>query len=163
MNNNDILRRLRYALDLSNAEAAALSSKDPASSIPIDQAGFARRILKQEDEDYVACTDIELNAFLDGLIVANRGLREPPLAARQFPDDFRLSRNDILKKLRIALNLKEDDMLEILAQGGTKLSKSELSAFFRKPGHKHYRACGNQVLRNFLAGLTGRLRGIREN
>ena len=60
--------------------------------------------------------------------------------------------------LQIAMNFREEDMLAVLAEGGSELSKSELGAFFRKPGHKHFRACGNQVLRNFIAGLTGRIR-----
>ena len=159
MNNNDILRRLRYTFDLSNADAIALFSKNPISVAAMDQNGFQARLLKQEEDGYEVCTDQELNAFLDGLIVSRRGLKEPPPNAKPLPADFRLSRNDILKKLRIAMNFRDEDMLATLAAGGSKLSKSELGAFFRKPDHKHYRACGNQVLRNFIAGLTQQLRG----
>ena len=159
MNNNDILRRLRYTFDFSNADAIALFSKNPISVAAMDQNGFQARLLKQEDDGYEVCTDQELNAFLDGLIVSRRGLKEPPPNVKPLPADFRLSRNDILKKLRIAMNFRDEDMLATLAAGGSKLSKSELGAFFRKPGHKHYRACGNQVLRNFIAGLTQQLRG----
>ena len=67
-------------------------------------------------------------------------------------------KNESLKKLRIAMNYRDDDMLAALAAGGSDLSKSELSALFRKPGHKHYRVCGNQVLRNFIKGVTLSLR-----
>jgi uncharacterized protein YehS (DUF1456 family) len=68
------------------------------------------------------------------------------------------SNNTILKKLRIALELKEDDMLGILKLSDVAVSKAELSAFFRKEGQKNYKECGDQFLRNFLKGLTLRYR-----
>lgn len=159
MNNNDILRRLRFAFDFSNKEATALFSLDPGSSAEMTQAGFMARIAKDDDEGFIACEDRELAAFLDGLIVSKRGLREPAPAPMSIPENFSLSKNDILKKLRIAMTFKEQDMLSTLEQGGSSLSKGELGALFRSPGHKHYRACGNQVLRNFIKGLTVQLRG----
>jgi len=66
---------------------------------------------------------------------------------------------DVLKKLRVAFQLKDVDMHAIFAAAGFPLSKPELSALFRQPDHKNYRACGDQLLRNFLKGLTARLRG----
>ena len=159
MNNNDILRRLRFAFDFSNKNAVALFSLDPSSTKDMNQSEFLKRLAKDEDDDFVECTDAELAAFLDGLIVSKRGLRDPAPAPATKPDDFRMSKNDILKKLRIAMTFQEQDMLSTLEQGGTTLSKSELGALFRKPNHKHYRACGNQVLRNFIKGLTLQLRG----
>ena len=65
-------------------------------------------------------------------------------------------------KLKIALNLKSEDVLEILQLAEFQLSKHELSAFFRKPGHKHYRDCKDQVLRNFLKGLQMKYRNGNE-
>jgi len=159
MTNNDILRRIRFAFDFSNKEAVKLFSLDPSSSKEMDQGGFLKRLAKDEDDDFVVCSDAELAAFLDGLIVAKRGLREPAPQPATKPEDFRMSKNDVLKKLRIAMTFQEQDMLRTLEQGGTSLSKSELGALFRKPNHKHYRACGNQVLRNFIKGLTIELRG----
>lgn len=158
MNNNDILRRIRFAFDFPDPQAVKLFSLDPASSVTMTKDDFLRRLAKDEDADFVACTDIELCAFLDGLIVHKRGLRDnaPPAVAK--PANFHLTKNDILKKLRIALTFREEDMLETLAEGGTEMSKGELGALFRSPTHKHYRACGNQVLRNFIKGLTNRLR-----
>jgi len=158
MNNNDILRRLRYAFNFSNRDATALFKLDPSTQIDITQAGFMARIAKDEDNDFVACSDAELAAFLDGLIVSKRGLREPAPESKTLPPDFRISKNDILKKLRIAMSFKEQEMLTTLEQGGSSLSKGELGALFRNPGHKHYRSCGNQVLRNFIKGLTAQLR-----
>jgi len=138
MNNNDILRRLRFAFDFSNKAAVALFSQDPSSSAAMSQANFLKRLAKDEDDDFVPCTDAELCAFLDGLIVSKRGLRDGATAAPAKPDDFRMSKNDILKKLRIAMTFQEQQMLETLEQGGTNMSKSELGALFRNPNHKHY-------------------------
>lgn len=159
MNNNDILRRLRFAFDFSNKEATGLFKLDPSSMAEMTQADFLTRLAKDEDDDFVPCSDAELAAFLDGLIVSKRGLREPAPAPASKPDGFRMSKNDVLKKLRIAMSFKEKEMLATLEQGGATLSKSELSALFRNSDHKHYRACGNQVLRNFIKGLTIQLRG----
>ncbi|GAA6139884.1 DUF1456 family protein [Arenicella sp. 4NH20-0111] len=160
MNNNDILRRLRYAFDFTDVDAVSFFSLDPSSNAPMDKPGYLARLIKDEDPSFVLCTDGELCAFLDGFVVHQRGLREPaPAPQPSKPDDFRLSKNDVLKKLRIALTFREEDMLETLEIGGSTLSRGELGALFRKPGHKHYRACGNQVLRNFIKGLTEQIRG----
>jgi len=158
MNNNDILRRLRFAFDFSNKNAVALFTLDPSSTSQMTQSGFLKRLAKDDDDDFVECSDAELCAFLDGLIVFRRGLREPAPEPATKPDNFRMSKNDMLKKLRIAMSFREDEMLSTLVQGGTNMSKSELGALFRNPSHKHYRACGNQVLRNFIKGLTMQLR-----
>ena len=73
-----------------------------------------------------------------------------------------MTNNDILKKLRIALELNESDMMEIFRLSGFEISKSELSALFRKEGHRNYRQCGDQILRRFLDGLIIRNRGKNE-
>ena len=158
MTNNDILRRLRYTFDFSDAQAVKLFGADPASSADVTKSMFESLIAKEESENYVECSDAQLACFLDGLIVSKRGVREPPLAITDKPANFRLSKNDILKKLRIAMNFREQEMLDTLKAGGSNMSKGELGALFRNPQHKHYRACGNQVLRNFIKGLTEQLR-----
>ena len=172
MNNNDILRRLRYAFDFSDKRAIELFTLDPMNGVKLSKAEFAARLLKDEEDGVTICSDAELAAFLDGLIVAKRGLKEAspspqsPWKTAKTPAasevEFRLSRNDILKKLRIAMNFREQQMLDTLEQGGSVLSKSELGALFRKPGHNHYRACGNQVLRNFIKGLTLQFRDPKD-
>jgi uncharacterized protein YehS (DUF1456 family) len=73
-----------------------------------------------------------------------------------------LSNNDILKKLRVALQLRDDEIVEILKLADFKMSKSELGAFFRKPDHPNYMEAGDQVVRNFLDGLIIHLRGPRK-
>jgi uncharacterized protein YehS (DUF1456 family) len=115
-------------------------------------------LLKKEDEEgFVNCGDVVLGYFLDGLIFYKRGRKEmKPGETRR--SDSRLTNNIILKKLRIALELKEDDMLAVLKLAEVDISKSELSALFRKEGHKNYKECGDQFLRKFLKGLFIRYR-----
>jgi uncharacterized protein YehS (DUF1456 family) len=106
--------------------------------------------LKREDDPaYKNCTDTQLAIFLNGLINDKRGKKEGP----QPKPEKRLTNNIIFRKLRIALDLKADDVLEIMELANLRMSKHELSAFFRKPDHKHYRDCKDQILRNFLKGV----------
>lgn len=153
MNNNDTLRRIRYALDLSDAQVVAAFGLG-GDEITEERA---RQYMANEDADgSVYCTDEAFGRFLDGLIIQRRG--PPPSGKAPPPTAEALSNNATLKKLRIALNLREDDMLATLKAGGHPMSRGELTALFRKPYHKHYRQCGDQVLRKFLNGLTKRLR-----
>ncbi|MEM6720186.1 MAG: DUF1456 family protein [Bacteroidota bacterium] len=70
-----------------------------------------------------------------------------------------LTNNDIFKKLRVALKLRDDDIVKILELVDFRISKSELGAFFRSEDHPKYKNCGDQILRNFLNGLVIHLRG----
>jgi hypothetical protein len=74
-----------------------------------------------------------------------------------------MNNNEIFKKLRVALMLRDEHIIEILELVDFKISKSELSAFFRAENHENYMECGDQVLRNFLNGLVIHLRGTKEN
>jgi uncharacterized protein YehS (DUF1456 family) len=156
MNNNDILRRLRYALNISNPTMIEIFQ---LSGCSIEQPTLIKLLKKEEEEEFIACSNPLMSLFLDGLIVNNRGRREPEVGQAPKPDAS-LNNNAILKKLRIALDLKEDDMLAVMGLAGVKISKSELSALFRNKGHKHYKECGDQFLRNFLQGLTIRNRNV---
>jgi uncharacterized protein YehS (DUF1456 family) len=153
MNNNDILRRLRYALNLSDAKMIEIFAR---VGQVLNEAEVHSLLGKEDEEGTVICLDDLMAAFLDSLIVELRGPPRPGSPPPAIPD--RISNNDIIKKVRIALKLQESDMMTILEAGGQPMSKGELSALFRKPGHKHYRACGDQVMRAFLRGLTLRLR-----
>lgn len=73
-----------------------------------------------------------------------------------------MTNNDIFKKLRVALQLRDDDIIQILKLVDFNISKSELGAFFRKEDHPNYKECGDQILRNFLNGLVIHLRGRKE-
>ena len=154
MTNNDILRRVRYALDLNNA---ALFEIFRATGFDMKQAALTALFKKEGDEGYVECTGEILARFLDGLIQVKRGPQEgqEPVA---YPPDLAVANNDVLKKLRIALTLKEDDLLDIMKKAGFPVSKSELSALFRARGQGNFKPCGDQMLRNFLKGLTIRCR-----
>lgn len=103
----------------------------------------------------VPCTEELLSAFLEGLIIDRRGPRDPSLPAVATEP---MSHNLVLKKVRIATSLNEAETLELLAAGGTSVSKQELRALLRKRGNKHYRDCSPALLRAFLVGLTVKLR-----
>ena len=105
-------------------------------------------------EGYRACRDVQLAHFLNGLIIQKRGAQEGPAPVAE----PRLNNNIVLRKLKIALSLTSDDMIEVLNSVDSQMSKSEVSAFFRRTDHKHYRECFDQVLRNFLEGLRLRYR-----
>ncbi|MFK7929901.1 MAG: DUF1456 family protein [Myxococcota bacterium] len=154
MNTNDILRRLRYAIDLSDTHMLDLFAKGGSD---VSRAQFLAFLANEEDPAFQDCSPVYLAQFLDGLILDKRGPRDPSKPAPP-PANQNLSNNDVLRKLRIALNLQQDQMLDVLKRGGAEVSPSELSALFRKRTHKHYRACGDQFLRKFLVGLTTVLR-----
>ena len=100
----------------------------------------------------MSCKDARLLCFLDGFILEQRG-QSPATDKASAPRSERLTNNVVLKKLRIALQLKEDDVLRFLASGGAPLSRRQLGALARKRGNKHYRVCSNEVLTSFLTGL----------
>jgi uncharacterized protein YehS (DUF1456 family) len=117
------------------------------------------KLLKKEGEDEsIECSNPLMTFFLDGLIVHLRGARDSGEAQAATAAAAPLNNNSILKKLRIALNLKEEDMIAIMQVAGIIISKSELTALFRNSGHKHFKECGDQFLRNFLKGVTIRNR-----
>jgi uncharacterized protein YehS (DUF1456 family) len=151
---NDVLRSVRYMLDLGDEHVIeVIHLADP--DFAVDKAQVQSWLRKDEEEGYVQCTDAALARFLDGLVVHYRGKRED---AAPRPFDKRITNNLVLKKLRVAFELKDVDMHSVFEAAGFPLSKPELSALFRQPGHNNYRACGDQVLRNFLKGLTRRIR-----
>ena len=154
MNNNDILRRVRYALDISNPTMIEIFK---LSGCTMEQPALIKLLKKEEEEDFIECSNPLMTFFLDGLIIHLRGRRESA-AVQTETGGVPLNNNAILKKLRIALNLKEDDMIAIMGLAGIPISKSELSALFRSKDHKHFKVCGDQFLRNFLKGLTVRNR-----
>ncbi|MBZ0090926.1 MAG: DUF1456 family protein [Sulfuricellaceae bacterium] len=150
MTNNDVLRSLRYTLDLSDSKIVSIFK---LSEHEVEQSHISNLLKKDDEIGYADCSDELMEFFLDGLIVYRRGKAETRTAQEEKPKQ-RLSNNTILKKLRVAFELKEDDMHKLLELSGFQVSKPELSAFFRKKGHKNYRECGDQILRNFLKGLT---------
>ena len=155
MINNDVLRSVRYMLDLSEPKVIKLVElADP--SVHVDRDEIQAFLKKDGEAGFRECSNKTLALFLDGLVVHRRGRDEsqPPR-----PPEKRITNNVVLKKLRVAFELKDVDMHRIFAQAGFPLSKPELSALFRQSGHKNFRLCGDQLLRAFLKGLTARARG----
>ena len=148
MTKNDILRRLRYALQIRDTQVAKMISR---SGSPIEPAQVVSWMKGEEDEGYVELPDPILCRFLDGLILEKRGPR--PDGQIPVPLEF-LSNNEILRKLRIALELRDEEMSAVFEQAEFVVTKAELSSFFRKEGHRNYRKCPEQVLRKFLQGLS---------
>ena len=146
MTNNDVLRRLRYILNLNDS---AMIKTFELAELDVSREQVSNWLKKDDDPDYQNLHDKQLAIFLNGLINLKRGKKE----GEQVAPENRLNNNIILRKLKIALDLKSDDMHALIASAGLQLSNHELSAFFRKPEHKHYRECKDQVLRNFLQGL----------
>ena len=144
--NNDILRRLRYTFDFSDSKMIAIFG---AADLQVTREQISDWLKKEEDLAYQKFNDTKMAIFLNGLIIDKRGKKEGPLPK----PEKRLTNNNIFMKLKIALNLKTEDVLEIMDLAHLSISKHELSAFFRKPGHKHYRECKDQILRNFLKGM----------
>jgi uncharacterized protein YehS (DUF1456 family) len=154
MNYNDIMRRFRYALNINDRTMMDIFR---LGEHPMELPGLKDLLKKEDDESAVVCSGKVLGSFLDGFIIYKRGRQDAAGGQAKRPDR-QLTNNLILRKIRIALELKEDDMLGILKLANITLSKSELSAFFRDTEHKNFKACGDQVLRNFLNGLAVRYR-----
>jgi len=155
MNNNHCLRRIRYILDFGDSKMIAVFAQADQT---VTQEEVSAWLKKDADEDFVACHDTMFATFLNGLINDRRGKKD----GDQPKPEKRLSNNIIFVKLKIAFHLQADDILSILALADLKISKHELSAFFRRPDHKHYRTCKDQVLRNFLKGLQLKYRNDAE-
>ena len=122
----------------------------------VTRAQISDWLKREDDPEFKLITDPEMATFLNGLINKNRGKKD----GEQPEIESRLTNNIIFKKLKIALDLKSDDILEILSLADFKLGKSELSAFFRKKTSRQYRVCQDQVLRNFLMGLQKKYRVV---
>ena len=151
MTNNDIFRRIRYTFDLKDNTIVKIFA---LADVSVTQEQVTAWLKKDEDDAFVTMKNKELASFLNGFISFKRGKREGPQPA----PESQLNNNMVFQKLRIALNMKAEDILEVFEQVGLPLSAHELSAFFRKPSHKNYRECKDQMLRNFLMGIQLQLR-----
>ena len=172
MDNNDILIRLRYALDLRDAQMVDIFK---LGGVELTEEEVKKILIKSTDaydflinnkkvEENLPCDNHTLESFLNGFIIFKRGKQETkpgqPENPLQSTPDSRNMNNILLKKLKIALELTSEDMLEILEKAGVVITKGELSAVFRKEGHKNYKVCGDRYARNFLKGLAIKNRGV---
>jgi uncharacterized protein YehS (DUF1456 family) len=146
MTNNDILRRLRYTFEFDDSKMIALFG---LAELEVTRSQVSDWLKKEDDPAYQNCTDEQLAIFLNGLINDKRGKKEGP----QPEPETLLTNNIIFRKLKIALDLQAVDILDLLKLVNLRMSKHELSAFFRRPNHKNYRDCKDQILRNFLKSI----------
>lgn len=146
MINNDILRKIRYTFEFGDSKMIEIFG---SAGLSVTRAQISDWLKKEDDPAYQIISDFQLASFLNGLIIEKRGKKEGP---QPIPEN-KLNNNIILRKLKIAMNLKDDDVLNILELASVKFSKHELSAFFRKPDQSQYRECKDQFLRNFLRGM----------
>ena len=147
--NNEILRSVQRIFDFDESGIVEIF----ALAEHLVTAEEVSAWLKKEGEaGFQPCDDSRLAIFLNGLINDQRGKKE---GAQPLPEQS-INNNIVFRKLKIALDLQADDILEIFALAEVRLSKHELSALFRKPGHKHYRTCSDEVLSGFLQGVLRR-------
>ncbi|AFM39406.1 hypothetical protein Desaci_0334 [Desulfosporosinus acidiphilus SJ4] len=175
MDNNDILIRIRYALNIRNTEMVEIfklgglelteemvrklliKSKNPyRQNDKVDDQGAT-----EDMEERITCKNSMLESFLNGLITYKRGKQDakPESSEKPVLKNNENPNNMLLKKLKIALSLTSDDIINILAETGVNVTKGEISALLRSEGHKNYKECGDKYARNFLKGLTNKYRG----
>jgi len=155
MEHTDLLRRLRFCFDYSDSKMMDIFG---SADMKVTRAEISDWLKIEEDPAFQKIHDVQLANFLNGIININRGKKEGP----QMPAEERLNNNIIFRKLKIALAMKDEDIIEVLKLVDFKVSKPELSAFFRAPSQPQYRVCKDQILRNFLHGLQVKYRGPKE-
>lgn len=151
MTNNSIFRRIRFIFEFSDI---AITEIFQLVEVSVSKSQVINWLRKEEHEAYEVISDEHLAAFLNGFIVHKRGKKEGATP----PPEKKLTNNQIFRKMRIALNLKEEDIIQILSLVNMKMSAHEINAFFRNPSQRQYVQCNDQVLRNFFQGLE-----LREN
>lgn len=174
MTNNDILIRLRYALNIKDSDMVEIFRM---GGLEFTKAEVQKMLINPKknsateaennepvvNEDIKNCDNFMLESFLNGLIISQRGRKETTGDDAQKPElmikNDRSVNNVLLKKVKIALSLTSDDILDMLDEAGVRISNSELSAVLRKEGHRNYKECGDRYARNFLKGLALRYRG----
>ncbi|MCC7297817.1 MAG: DUF1456 family protein [Bacteroidia bacterium] len=146
MNNNDILRRLRYTFEFSDSDMMELFAEGGKLAT---RAQISDWLKKDTDEAFQLISDEDLAFFLTGWIAKNRGKKDGEIPV----SEKKLDNNIIFRKIKIALSLKNEDIQEILKLVDFRISEHEISAFFRSADHRKYRICQDQILRNFIHGL----------
>ena len=175
MNNNDILIRLRYALDIKDSDMIKIFD---LGGISVTKEELRRILINPKkdkgseadednfivDKDIKKCNNNMLEAFFNGFIIFKRGKQDSKSSEStslvSMIKDNKNVNNMVLKKVKIALSLTSEDMLDIFEAAGSLLSKGELSAVLRREDHRNYKECGDRYARNFLKGLAIKHRNI---
>jgi uncharacterized protein YehS (DUF1456 family) len=148
MTHNDFLRSIRYLMNVNDSTLADILR---LANFDISTADIVALLKKDDEVGYLACSDRVMAHFLNGLVLYKRG---PDPSRSPQPIEVPVTNNTILKKLRVAFQLKDSDIIALVAKTGLRVSKAELGAFFRRPDHRNYRECGDQFLRNILKALA---------
>jgi uncharacterized protein YehS (DUF1456 family) len=146
LSTNEILFRVKKALDLTDEEMLKIYALESYDMDPIHLDSLLKR---KQDKKFQLCSYEELGVFLDGLVTFKRG----PSPKKDENEEVELTNNLILKKLRIALELKEAETEIIFGLADVALSKQQLASLFRKEGHKNFKRCSDALLMSFLEGL----------
>lgn len=166
MINNDLLIRLRYALDIKNTDmieifrlgGLGITKEDVLKILSKPKENEFGEVDLTKSDDFIPCDNEMLEAFLNGFIIFKRGKQEPKPGQSKAPIQTPIKadhpNNLFLKKVKVALSLSTEDILDIFYDAGLIVSKGELSAFLRKADHRNYKECGDNFTRNFIKGLT---------
>ncbi|WP_162063263.1 DUF1456 family protein [Vibrio taketomensis] len=146
MTNNEILRRIQHALNLKNAQIIKAFEQ---AEVKVAHDQLQNWLKSESEKSFAKMKDKELALFLNGFINVKRGKKD----GEQPKPEQQLTNNMIFMKLRIALDMKNEDVLDALELMGVSLSKYEIGAYFRKPNNKNYKACSDELLCDFLNGV----------
>lgn len=144
---NEILYRIKKALNLTNEEMIEAYRLE---GYTMEMSRLDALLKRRLDKGFQLCSYEELGVFLDGLVTLKRG---PSPKKNEEAEDIELTNNLILKKLRIALELKEPEIEIIFGLADVALTKQQLASLFRKEGHKNFKKCSDELLISFLEGL----------
>lgn len=148
MTNNDALRSIRYILnanDLLMVEIMALGGAD------CDLRTMMDYLERDDSPNFISCPDEMMARFLNGLVSHKRGV-DPTRPTPQI--EIPVTNNQILKRIRVAFKLTDEDILSRLMSEGLPFRKSELNALFRKENHENFRTCGDQILKKLFKSLS---------
>lgn len=156
MNNNDLLLRLRYALDIKDSDIVKAFQLGGVEISREEERALLTKVYEQDKENAPFEKNVyekmlnnqAFDAFLNGFILLKRGQLKNPAPQPQ-SGEIRHINNVLLKKVKIALALTSEDMLEIFAEAGVYPSKGELGAILRKEGHRNFKPCGDNTLGTF--------------
>ena len=149
MSHNDTLRSITAALKLSDASLATIVALGGGNA---ETETLSTYLKGRDDVGFAPCPPTVMAQFLNGLVTFKRGSQEGQAPA---PLETAVTNNVVLKKIRVALALKDRDIATLFVRAGIVVSKSERAAFFRHRDDTHYRECSDPVLEKFLASLTG--------
>ena len=145
INTNDILYRIKKSINLSMSD---MQKAYELEDYKITKDRLEDILKKRQDKGFIIASYEELGVFLDGLISLKRGKTD-----RKSDENVELTNNLILKKLRVALQLKEAESEIIFGLADIELTKQQLASLFRKDGHKNFKICSDELLISFLDGL----------